>query len=113
MATFRTGTFETIGECMSTTYIYRAKATHDDKVGNDFTVSQDNLDCELTFDEVYVINPKTQRWVSAATVADLNNGNYAAVKNVSFRGLLSNMSLHTPQALQPKTWFIEKEVEHD
>lgn len=113
MATFRTGTFETIGERMSKTLIYRAKATHDDKVGNDFTVTTSDLDCELTFNEVYIIDDKTQRWVSTPTVADLKNGNHAVVKNSSFRGLLTNMALHTPIELQPKTWFIEKEVEHD
>lgn len=94
------------------TLIYRTRATHDSKVGNDFLVTQSNLDCELNFDEVYVISETLHEWVSAKTVADLDNGNHQKIKNASFRGLLSNMVLHTPVQLQPKTYFIEKEVDH-
>ena len=92
---------------MNKTLIYRTKAVEEDKVGNNFLVSKDNLDCEHNFDEVYGIYVITSRWVSAKTVADLNNGKHAAVKNESFRALLSNMALHTKQ--YPQTYFIEKE----
>lgn len=94
------------------TLIYRTRKVIDDKQGNEFVVTQNNLDCEISFDEVYVISDTVHEWVAAKSVADLDNGNHEKIRNNSFRGLLSNMVLHTPITLQPKTYFIEKEVDH-
>lgn len=94
------------------TLIYRTRKVIDDKQGNEFLVTQDNLDCELSFDEVYVISDIVHEWVAAKSVADLDNGKYDKIRNNSFRGLLSNMALHSPVVHQPNTYFIEKEVDH-
>lgn len=94
------------------THVYRSRKVIDDKEGNEFLVTSENLDCELSFDEVYLIDDKTHKWVAAKSVADFENGNHEKIRNESFRGLLSNMSVHTPIALQPKTYFIEKEVDN-
>lgn len=93
------------------TIIYRAKHVEGDKVGNNFTITAENLDSELTYDEVYIISSVTHEWVSAKSLSDIDNGIYEKIKNNSFRGLLSNIALYTPPSKQPETYFIEKE--HD
>ncbi len=95
------------------TLIYRIRKVQDDKEGNEFIVTSSILDSEISFDEVYEISDIVHEWVSAKSCADLADGNYQKIRNNSFRALLSNMALHTPTATQPKTYFIEKEVDHD
>ena len=95
------------------TLIYRIRKVQDDKEGNEFIVTSSILDSEISFDEVYEISDIVHEWVSAKSCADLADGNYERIKNNSFRGLLSNMAVLTPIHKQPKTYFIEKEVDHD
>lgn len=93
------------------TIIYRTATTIGERVGNDFLVTQQDMDAPSDYTEVYALSNKSHEWVAGKTFADIENGNYERIKNNSFRGLLSNMALHTPVHKQPKIYFIEKEVQ--
>lgn len=91
------------------TCIVRQAHAQEDIIGSNYIVTTvENLDEEMQYDEIFVIDESTTNWVSYPTITDIGDGKSSKVKNSSLRGLLSSMVLHTNANEYPHTYFIEK-----